>query len=367
MFTLMGALLEKHARAGQPVEGKAGASSSRPPRPRSGQGSAGGGFTITPTSPSLGSSAGRSASMSRPCAVGGGPGKPGGRGVSKRYCAEETVRGSRCIEPGPGHGRGRRRRRRWRFPPFCRSSASREPDGQGEASGDRGRDRGPEATAMTARFAAAFLLVAVLVLLFFVAVPVAARRVPLGHRRRGPGRVPHPWRRCRRPCPDRQPPRPAAHCGRPFVRPGVECWRGRPPVPLRRSARRGRGHRPLSRCSARGPLGSSETRAASSWARATRRALHGHGQGPSRRGPRRARRAPLDVACPGCVPATTMLRHAAVRQGLSCWWAWWTARGSNPRPPDCEPGALPAELAARRGTRILPERKGFGQTPIGFC
>ena len=27
---------------------------------------------------------------------------------------------------------------------------------------------------------------------------------------------------------------------------------------------------------------------------------------------------------------------------------WWTARGSNPRPPDCEPGALPAELAAPR-------------------
>jgi hypothetical protein len=25
---------------------------------------------------------------------------------------------------------------------------------------------------------------------------------------------------------------------------------------------------------------------------------------------------------------------------------WWTAGGSNPRPPDCEPGALPAELAA---------------------
>jgi hypothetical protein len=28
--------------------------------------------------------------------------------------------------------------------------------------------------------------------------------------------------------------------------------------------------------------------------------------------------------------------------------SWWTAGGSNPRPPDCEPGALPAELAARR-------------------
>jgi hypothetical protein len=25
---------------------------------------------------------------------------------------------------------------------------------------------------------------------------------------------------------------------------------------------------------------------------------------------------------------------------------WWTARGSNPRPPHCERGALPAELAA---------------------
>jgi hypothetical protein len=25
---------------------------------------------------------------------------------------------------------------------------------------------------------------------------------------------------------------------------------------------------------------------------------------------------------------------------------WWTARGSNPRPPHCERGALPTELAA---------------------
>src|SRR5688572_11901272 len=36
--------------------------------------------------------------------------------------------------------------------------------------------------------------------------------------------------------------------------------------------------------------------------------------------------------------------------------SWWTARGSNSRPPDCEPGALPAELAARRRekNRIRP-------------
>jgi hypothetical protein len=28
---------------------------------------------------------------------------------------------------------------------------------------------------------------------------------------------------------------------------------------------------------------------------------------------------------------------------------WWTRRGSNPRPPHCERGALPAELLAHRG------------------
>src|SRR5260221_5647456 len=32
---------------------------------------------------------------------------------------------------------------------------------------------------------------------------------------------------------------------------------------------------------------------------------------------------------------------------------WWTAGGSNPRPPDCEPGALPAELAAQGRTTAL--------------
>src|SRR6185436_11791505 len=37
--------------------------------------------------------------------------------------------------------------------------------------------------------------------------------------------------------------------------------------------------------------------------------------------------------------------------------SWWTAPGSNRRPPDCEPGALPAELAARRErTTMLQER-----------
>src|SRR5206468_492703 len=39
---------------------------------------------------------------------------------------------------------------------------------------------------------------------------------------------------------------------------------------------------------------------------------------------------------------------------------WWTAGGSNPRPPDCEPGALPAELAApdeeSKDSRAAPGR-----------
>src|SRR5262245_56213855 len=37
-----------------------------------------------------------------------------------------------------------------------------------------------------------------------------------------------------------------------------------------------------------------------------------------------------------------------IEQGSVDFVSWWTAGGSNPRPPDCEPGALPAELAARR-------------------
>src|SRR5262245_14717984 len=44
----------------------------------------------------------------------------------------------------------------------------------------------------------------------------------------------------------------------------------------------------------------------------------------------------------------------------SCCWGWWTAGGSNPRPPDCEPGALPAELAARGGTTTAFYMMPFG-------
>src|ERR1700688_1768563 len=33
---------------------------------------------------------------------------------------------------------------------------------------------------------------------------------------------------------------------------------------------------------------------------------------------------------------------------------WWTAWGSNPRPPRCERGALPAELAAHPSCGITP-------------
>ena len=35
---------------------------------------------------------------------------------------------------------------------------------------------------------------------------------------------------------------------------------------------------------------------------------------------------------------------------------WWTARGSNPRPPHCERGALPTELAAHETRKALPEK-----------
>src|SRR3954471_14159555 len=41
---------------------------------------------------------------------------------------------------------------------------------------------------------------------------------------------------------------------------------------------------------------------------------------------------------------------------------WWTAGGSNPRPPDCEPGALPAELAARRQIGIVADGAAADQT-----
>src|SRR6266850_6810399 len=37
---------------------------------------------------------------------------------------------------------------------------------------------------------------------------------------------------------------------------------------------------------------------------------------------------------------------SASRRGRASGEGWWTARGSNPRPPRCERGALPAELAA---------------------
>ena len=44
--------------------------------------------------------------------------------------------------------------------------------------------------------------------------------------------------------------------------------------------------------------------------------------------------------------------------------SWWTAGGSNPRPPDCEPGALPAELAAQgRTTHFTGRPKGFQVLP----
>jgi hypothetical protein len=43
------------------------------------------------------------------------------------------------------------------------------------------------------------------------------------------------------------------------------------------------------------------------------------------------------------------------RSCLICWRLWWTAGGSNSRPPRCERGALPTELAAPlNGTTIVP-------------
>ena len=41
--------------------------------------------------------------------------------------------------------------------------------------------------------------------------------------------------------------------------------------------------------------------------------------------------------------------HRSSGLARGCW--WWAARVSNPRPPACQAGALPTELAARRGNR----------------
>ena len=40
---------------------------------------------------------------------------------------------------------------------------------------------------------------------------------------------------------------------------------------------------------------------------------------------------------------------AAAALTPSCWWIWWTARGSNPRPPDCvRPDATAANAPGRQ-------------------
>src|SRR5512146_1105964 len=46
--------------------------------------------------------------------------------------------------------------------------------------------------------------------------------------------------------------------------------------------------------------------------------------------------------------ATTRKRHGNRFGGAGKERIWWTARDSNPRPPHCERGALPTELAAHK-------------------
>src|SRR5262245_59965653 len=61
-------------------------------------------------------------------------------------------------------------------------------------------------------------------------------------------------------------------------------------------------------------------------------------------------------------PARAQGARASTTVPGSCWWAWWTAGGSNPRPPDCEPGALPAELAAHGEKGNRNRRADFDQS-----
>src|SRR5881296_2322290 len=54
------------------------------------------------------------------------------------------------------------------------------------------------------------------------------------------------------------------------------------------------------------------------------------------------------LRAPGCGTAIVFgWPGADLPAGKGAWVpGWWTARGSNPRPPRCERGALPAELLA---------------------
>src|SRR5437867_11861619 len=45
-------------------------------------------------------------------------------------------------------------------------------------------------------------------------------------------------------------------------------------------------------------------------------------------------------------------------EGPSAWHYWWRRRGSNPRPPHCERGALPAELRPHRAKIIVDPQLG---------
>ena len=45
---------------------------------------------------------------------------------------------------------------------------------------------------------------------------------------------------------------------------------------------------------------------------------------------------------------------------------WWTAGGSNSRPPRCERGALPTELAAHSGQTLIIQAHGLQSTVSGL-
>lgn len=49
-----------------------------------------------------------------------------------------------------------------------------------------------------------------------------------------------------------------------------------------------------------------------------------------------------------------------------CGLSWWRRRGLNSRPPDCEPGALPAELRPRINWNITPVYSCWGHFSIAI-
>ena len=57
-----------------------------------------------------------------------------------------------------------------------------------------------------------------------------------------------------------------------------------------------------------------------------------------------------DLRCAGI--GTPVALRATARPPEAAQKHWWMAWGSNPRPPHCERGALPTELAAQDDTTI---------------